>query len=132
MSFETNERRMAFAPESLTEFPGLLAQYGEEACDGEESFRTILCHWDDTAKTRIRAGSFPGTVVPTPLFDGRLCVSGLWQADLAAAFDSGAVTFAQQLTDEEFTALTVPPEPEPPEPSDDDEYFEPLEILTDE
>ena len=51
-----------------------------------------------------------GSIAPTVLTDGRLAYRCLWQADLAAAFDAGQITGAEELTEQQLADLT--PEPE--------------------
>jgi hypothetical protein len=115
MSYEPTERTIAVAPEAMeTLFPALLAQYGEVLPDGAESVATIGGHWDDGAKTRIRAASLhKGTITGQPLTDGRVAFTCLWQADLAAAFDAGQITGAEELTQLQLAQLTPQPEEQP-------------------
>ena len=107
MSYEITERIIALEPETVvTLFPTLLAQYGEALPDGAESVVTIGGHWDDGAKTRIRAASLnKGTITSQPLTDGRVAFTCLWQADLAAAFDAGQITDVEELTEAQLEAL---------------------------
>jgi hypothetical protein len=112
MSYETTQRTIAVAPEAVaTLFPQLLAQYGEALPDGAESVVTIGGHWDDGAKTRIRAASLhKGTITGQPLTDGRVAFTCLWQADLASAFDAGQITGVEELTQLQLAQLTPQPE----------------------
>jgi hypothetical protein len=112
MSYEITERIIAVAPEAVaTLFPQLLAQYGEALPDGAESVVTIGGHWDDGAKTRIRAASLhKGTITGQPLTDGRVAFTCLWQADLAAAFDAGKINGVEELTQLQLAQLTPQPE----------------------
>ena len=112
MSYEPTGRTIAVSPEAVaTLFPQLLAQYGEPLPDGSESVLTIGGHWDDAAQTRLRAASLhKGTITGQPLSDGRVAFTCLWQADLAAAFDAGQITGAEELTEQQLADLT--PEPE--------------------
>ena len=112
MSYELTARTIAVAPEAVeTLFPQLLAQYGEPLPDGSESVLTIGGHWDDAAQTRLRAASLhKGTITGRPLSNGRVAFTCLWQADLAAAFDAGQITGAEELTAQQLADLT--PEPE--------------------
>ena len=112
MSYEITERIIAVAPEAVaTLFPQLLAQYGEALPDGAESVVTIGGHWDDGAKTRIRAASLhKGTITGQPLTDGRVAFTCLWQADLAAAFDAGEIAGVEELTQPQLAQLTPQPE----------------------
>jgi len=111
-NFEPTERIMAVAAEAVsTMFPQLLAQYGQELPDAGRNVLTIGGHYDDAAKTRIRAASLTeGTITPQPLTDGRLAFRCLWQADLAAAFDAGEIDGVDQLTEEQLAELTPQPE----------------------
>lgn len=111
-NFETTERTIALPAEAVaTMFPDLLAQYGQELPDGGRSILTIGGHWDDAAKTRIRAASLTdGTITGQPLTDGRVAFSCLWQADLAAAFDRGEIEGVAQLSAEELAALMPVPQ----------------------
>lgn len=111
MAFETTDRIVA-VPANLLEglFQDLLNTYGEDLHDGPRRIKTIGAHYDDTAKTRMRAASLEaGTITPQVLTDSRLAFRCLWQADLAAAFDQGAITGVEELTDEELAALLPPP-----------------------
>jgi hypothetical protein len=112
MSYELTDRIIAVAPEAVeTLFPQLLAEYGEELPDAGRQVITIGGHWDDAAKTRIRAASLTdGTITGQSLTDGRLAYRCLWQSDLAAAFDAGQIAGAEQLTEQQLADLT--PEPE--------------------
>lgn len=107
MSFETTDRIIAVAPEAVeTLFPQLLAQYGEALPDAGRQVLTIGGHWDDAAKTRIRAASLhDGTITGQPLTDGRAAFTCLWQADLAAAFDRGEIEGVAELSAEELAGL---------------------------
>jgi hypothetical protein len=115
MPYDTTERIIAVQPEAVaTLFSALLAQYGEALPDGAESVVTIGGHWDDDAKTRIRAASLhKGTITGQPLTDGRVAFTCLWQADLAAAFDAGQITGAEELTQLQLAQLTPQPEEQP-------------------
>jgi hypothetical protein len=111
-NFEPTERIIAVPAAAVgTMFPDLLAQYGQELPDAGRSILTIGGHYDDAAKTRIRAASLTdGTITGQPLTDGRLAFRCLWQADLAAAFDAGEIDGAEQLTEEELVSLIPPPD----------------------
>jgi hypothetical protein len=112
MAFETTERIVAVQA-SLLEglFQDFLNTYGEDLHDGPRRIKTIGAHYDDTAKTRIRAASLEaGTITPQPLTDGRVAFSCLWQADLAAAFDRGDLDGVEELTAEQLADLTPQPE----------------------
>jgi hypothetical protein len=116
MSFERTERIIAL-PAALVEavFPQLRAQFGEDLSDGQSTVRTIGAHWDDVAKTCIRAASFPHTIIATPLTTGELAFRCLWQADLAAVFDAGQISGARELTLDQLMTLdarvSIDPEP---------------------
>lgn len=108
MSFSTEERIIALAPENVaTLFALLLEQFGEELRDGQQSVRTIGGHWDDGAKTRMRAASLEhGSITGVPLTDGRVAFRCLWQSDLVAAFEAGQLgAEVTELTAEEFAEL---------------------------
>jgi hypothetical protein len=107
-NFETTERIIAVPAEAVaTMFPQLLAQYGQELPDAGRSVLTIGGHYDDTAKSRIRAASLTdGTITGIPLTDGRVAFRCLWQADLAADFDAGEIGGVEQLTEEQLASLT--------------------------
>jgi hypothetical protein len=108
MSFELTERIIAVAPQNVeTLFPQLLEQYGENLPDGNLNIRTIGGHWDDAAKTRIRAASLTdGTITGQLLTNGKLAFRCLWQSDLAKDFDDGKITGVEELTPEQLAALT--------------------------
>lgn len=108
MSYELTDRIIAIAPSAVESLlSSLTAQYGEALPDGNETITTIGGHWDDSAKTRIRAASLnKGTISGQPLTDGRLAYRCLWQADLAAAFDAGQITGAEELTEQQLANLT--------------------------
>ncbi len=111
MSFETTTRIVKVIDPS--QIPALYAQlvpkFGEELKDGDDMVLTIVAFWDDTAHTRIRAASLlDGTIVPMPLTDGSAAFQGLWQSDLAAAFDRGEITGVVQLTPGQLAALLPP------------------------
>jgi hypothetical protein len=112
MSYETTSRTIAVAPEAVaTLFIDLLNTFGEEVQDGPRRIKTIGAHWDDAAKTRLRAASLSdGIITPQPLTDGRVAFSCLWQADLAAAFDRGDLPGVEELTQEQLADLTLQPE----------------------
>ena len=108
MAFETTERIIAVPADAVgTLFPALLAQYGEELSYGSGSARTIGAFWNEPEKQRIYAASIKrGSIAPTALTDGRLAYRCLWQADLAAAFDAGQITGAEELTEQQLADLT--------------------------
>ena len=112
MAFEQTERIIVVAADAVgTLFPALLAEYGEELSYGSGSTRTIGAFWNEPEKQRIYAASIErGSIAPTVLTDGRLAYRCLWQADLAAAFDAGQITGAEELTEQQLADLT--PEPE--------------------
>jgi len=111
-NFEPTERIIAVSAEAVgTMFPQLLAQYGQELPDAGRNVLTIGGHYDDAAKSRIRAASLTdGTITGQPLTDGRLAFRCLWQSDLAAAFDAGEIDAVEQLTEEQLTTLIPPPD----------------------
>jgi len=107
-NFEPTERIIAVPAEAVgTMFPQLLAQYGQELPDAGRNVLTIGGHYDDAAKTRIRAASLTdGTITGMPLTDGRVAFRCLWQADLAAAFDAGKIGGVEELDAAELSTLT--------------------------
>lgn len=108
MSFEISARIIAVPAEAVdTMFPQLLAQYGEDLPDGNRKIRTIGGHWDNEAKTRIRAASLQdGTITGQPLTNGKLAFYCLWQSDLAKDFDNGKIVGVEELTQEQLIDLT--------------------------
>lgn len=112
MSYELTDRIIAVAPEAVdTLFPQLLTQYGEALPDAGRQVHTIGGHWDDAAKTRIRAASLTdGTITGQPLTDGRVAFRCLWQSDLAKDFDDGKILGVEELTQEQLESLTPNPE----------------------
>jgi hypothetical protein len=114
-NFEPTERIIAVPAEAVgTMFPQLLAQYGQELPDAGRNVLTIGGHYDDAAKTRIRAASLTdGTITGMPLTDGRVAFRCLWQADLAAAFDAGEIAGVEELDAAELATLTPQPSTEP-------------------
>jgi hypothetical protein len=111
-NFEQTERIIAVPDEAVsTMFPQLLAQYGQELPDGNRKILAIGGHWDDAAKTRIRAASLHDeTVTGQPLTNGKLAFRCLWQSDLARDFEDGKITGVEELAQEQLTALTPNPE----------------------
>lgn len=114
MSYELTDRIIAIDPNAVEALlSNLTAQYGELLPDGNETITTIGAHWDDTAKTRLRAASLhKGTISGQPLTDGRVAFRCLWQSELAGAFDRGEIEGVEQLTEEQLAALTPAPEAE--------------------
>jgi len=111
MPFESTERIIAVAADAVGAlFPAILAEYGEELSYGSGSTRTIGAFWNEPEKQRIYAASMErGSIAPTVLTDGRLAYRCLWQANLAAAFDAGEITGAEQLTEQQLADLTPQP-----------------------
>jgi hypothetical protein len=113
MSFQTATRILAVSPGSVEAlFSQLVATYGEDLPDGREIVKTIGAHWDDTEHTRIRAATFPTTITGIPLTDGRVAFVAMWQADLAAEFDTNGLLGVEELTKEQFAGLIPQPEEE--------------------
>lgn len=108
MAFEQTERIIAVPADAVaTLFPALLAEYGEELRDGPHIIKTIGGFYGDAERTVIGAASIErGSIAPTVLTDGRLAYRCLWQADLAAAFDAGQITGAEELTEQQLADLT--------------------------
>lgn len=115
MPYETTERIIAVQPADVaTLFPALNAQYGEELSFGSGTTRTIGAFWNDAEQTSIYAASMErGSIAPTVLTDGRVAFTCLWQTNLAAAFDAGQITGAEELTQLQLAQLTPQPEEEP-------------------
>lgn len=107
MSFQSTPRILALAPELVpTLFASLVAEYGEDLPDGPRTVRTIGAFWDDAGHTRKRAASLTdGTIVPSPLTDGRVAFRCLWQADLADYFDEHGLAGVEELSEAQFAAL---------------------------
>jgi hypothetical protein len=114
-NFEPTERIIAVDPQAVAAlFPQLLVQHGQELPDGARNVLTIGGHWDDAAKSRVRAASLTdGTITGQPLTDGRVAFRCLWQSDLAVAFDAGEIEVVEQLTEQQLTDLTPNPEVTP-------------------
>lgn len=114
-AFEPTDRIVALSPDDVqTLFVDLLNVYGLEVQDGPRRIKTLGAHWDDAKKTRVRAASLTdGTITPQPLTDGRVAFRCLWQADLAAAFEAGAIEGVEELTEAALAALTPEPEVAP-------------------
>jgi hypothetical protein len=112
MAFEQTERIIAVAADAVgTLFPDLLNSYGEYLNDGPRRIKTIGAFYGDAARTVMGAASLAdGTIAPQVLTDSRLAFRCLWQADLAAAFDEGAITGVEELTEEQLAALLPQPE----------------------
>lgn len=114
MSFESQYRIIAVAAESVpTMFPQLLATFGSDLLDGNNIIRTIGGHWDDTARTRKRAASFPTTITGQILTDSRMAFRALWETRLSAAYANGDLPGVEELTEEQFQNLLPEPDPEP-------------------
>jgi hypothetical protein len=111
MSYEITERIIAINPEDIeTLFPQLISQYGEVLPDGGRQVVTIGGHWDNAAKTHIRAASLAGgTIAGQSLTDGRVAFRCLWQSDLAKDFDDGKILGVEELGQEQLEELLPPP-----------------------
>ena len=106
--FELTERTFAFAPAMLGQLGTLRASFGAEAKDGIKRLPVMLTHFDDTDRTKTRAATFPGSVVPMPLVDGRIAITGLWSERIIAAWKLGQVP-GTELTPDELETLRVKP-----------------------
>ena len=104
-NFETQFRTFCFPAALVEQIPALIEVYGDDAMDGNQSYKTIACGWDDSEKTRLRALRFPETASLTPLNDGRMAYTALWSLALLQAFKEGLFPDAQELTQEELQAL---------------------------
>ena len=104
--FEETERTMAFAPALLGQLGQLRGAFASEAKDGLKRLPAMLTHHDDTERTRTRAATFPGTVAPTPLSDGRIAVTGLWSRRIIAAWKAGQIA-GEELSAEQLETLRV-------------------------
>jgi hypothetical protein len=111
-NFEPTERIIAVAPANVeTLFVDLLNVYGVEVQDGPRRIKTLGAHWDDAEKTCIRAASLAdGTITPQVLTDTRVAFRCLWPVALAQAFEEGAITGVEELTEAELAELTPQPE----------------------
>lgn len=107
-NFETTERIVAVDPQDMQAlYTDLLNTYGQDVQDGPRRIRTIGAHWDDAAKTRIRAASLvDGTITGQPLTDGRVAFRCLWPVALAQAFEEGAILGVEELTPAQLAELT--------------------------
>lgn len=112
MSYELTDRIIAIDPNVVEALlSDLTEQYGEPLPDGKDTIVTIGAHWDDSAKTRLRAASLnKGTISGQELTDGRIAFRCLWQSDLAKDFDAGKINGVVELGEEELKALTPIPE----------------------
>ena len=95
--FDLVERMLVFTPTEADAFLKQLTANGADAQDGQRTVRTILLTWDDTEHTRVRAASYPETIQPVVLKDGRVMVSGLWSKKGLAAVGRAEVV-AVELT----------------------------------
>lgn len=105
MNFSTTFRTFAFPAELVNELPALIEQYGEEAQDGLQTYKTIAAGWDDSEHTRLRALRFPETASLTDLVDGRKAYTALWSNKLLEAFQQNLFPQVQELTQEELQSL---------------------------
>ena len=112
MAFQQTERIIAVPANQLESlFVDLLNTYGEYLNDGPRRIKTIGAFYGDAARTVMGAASLEaGTIVPQVLTDSRLAFRCLWQADLAAAFDEGAIAGVEELDEAELAALLPQPE----------------------
>ena len=66
-NFNTTFQTFAFPAALVEQIPTLIENFGDEAMDGNQSYKTIACGWDDSEKTRMRALRFPETASLTEL-----------------------------------------------------------------
>jgi hypothetical protein len=104
-NFETQFRTFAFPAELVAQIPQLIENFGDEAMDGNQEFRTIACGYDTSDHNTFRALRFPETASLTDLVDGRKAYTALWSIPLLQAFRDGLFPDAEELTQEELTAL---------------------------
>jgi len=114
-NFETTERIIAVDPQQMQAiYTDLLNVYGQDVQDGPRRIRTIGAHWDDAAKTRLRAASLvDGTITPQVLTDSRVAFRCLWPVALAEAFEEGFIEGVEELTEAQLAELTPQPEAAP-------------------
>lgn len=106
MSFESQYRIFAVAAADVpTMFPQLQGAFASSAMDGDKNVLTLGCHWDDTARTRKRAASFPTTITGQLLTDSRMAFRALWETRMSAAYANGDLPGVEELTDEQYLAL---------------------------
>ena len=96
---------LAFQPSALADFPRRLALYGATAQDAGHDYFTLLAHWDDTERTRIRAGHLGESVKPIQLTDGRYAVEGLWTQASVDALNRGEFPDSEFIDEATFQAL---------------------------
>ena len=104
-NFSKTFQIFAFPPEIVDQIPQLIENFGDEALDGNKTFRTIAVGWDDSENTRFRALRFPETASLTDLVDGRKAYIALWSLNILEAFRSGMFPDVQELTQEELQTL---------------------------
>lgn len=107
--FDLVERTMVFALGEVENFLGQREANGAEEKDGLKTVKTLLLTWDDDAKTKVRAATYPETVEPVRLKDGRLMVTGLWSRKAVLAFGTvNAVELTKAQVDPLLPAYPVP------------------------
>ena len=104
-NFEPQFRTFCFPATLVEQIPTLIEQFGDDAMDGNQSYRTIAAGFDDSEHTKLRALRFPETASLTELSDGRMAYTALWSLALLQAFREGLFPDAQELTQEELQAL---------------------------
>jgi hypothetical protein len=102
--FSDEWKWFAFPSTIIANLPALIESLGAYGQDGDSVYKTLLCGWDDTAKTRKRAVAFGTTASVLPCNDGRLRAAGLPSLALIAAWENGDID-AEELTEAEFIAL---------------------------
>lgn len=104
-NFSQTFQTFAFPATIVEQLPALIEQFGDEANDGLQTYRTIACGWDDSEMTRFRALRFPETASLTELSDGRFAYTALWSLPLLWAFRDGLFPDVVELTQDELQAL---------------------------
>lgn len=102
-NFSQTFQTFAFPASLIEQIPTLIENFGDEAPDGNQTFKTIACGWDDSEHTRFRALRFPETASLTELSDGRFAYTALWSLPLLQAFQDGLFPDAQEITQEELS-----------------------------
>ena len=104
--FQTTWRYAAFPASVLGNIAALIDAYGAMATDKSETFKTLLCGWDDAAQTQMRGMALGSTAPMIALTDGRYGTGGLWSEAVVAAWQANEIE-AEELTEEQFKALML-------------------------
>jgi hypothetical protein len=102
--FQTTWRWAAFPASVPGNIGALIEAYGAMATDKGETFKTLLCGWDDAEQTQMRGMALGSTAPMLGLTDGRYGTGGLWSEAIVAAWQANEIE-AEELTEEEFKAL---------------------------